>query len=138
MERVKSMSERVETPIQKAFVLYVSDASLEALRALSAVAELAQCGTLVELEPAPITSPQAQYYQAFSGRIPATFGFFDTLMPLCHLPRTQHGLNGYTVVEELSGRDVPPRTLPDILRTVGWQVHYEELTPRSDHPLWWS
>src|SRR5690349_5349408 len=129
------MSQRVEIPIQKAFVLYVPGASLESVRQLSAVAELAQRGALVELEPAPITNPQSQYYQAFSGRIPATFGFFDTLMPLSHLSHTkqisQQGVNGYTVVEELAGRDVPPRILPDILRTVGWQVSYEELTSNT-------
>ncbi len=112
---------------QKAFVFYLSGVSMSEIGELAAVAELAKRGILVELEAAPITGPQTLSYQAFSGRLPASFGFFDTLMPLCHLPRAQEGSDGYTIVEDLSGRDVPPRALPDILRTVGWTVEYEEV-----------
>ncbi|QBD82030.1 hypothetical protein EPA93_41055 [Ktedonosporobacter rubrisoli] len=116
----------IQTNIQKAFVFFLSDARLDDLRELSAVQDLLAQGALVELEPAPITSTQSLYYQAFSGRIPASFGFFDTLMPRCQLPRAQGGGDDYQVVEVNSGRDAAPRLLPDILRTVGWSVDYQE------------
>lgn len=117
--------------IRKAFVLWLSGVRLADLRALAEVESLLQHGVLVELEPSPITGPQAQHYQVSSGKLPAHFGFFDTLMPLCRLPRPQQGMDGYTVMEELAGRDAAPVALPDLLRAVGWQVAYEETSPAA-------
>ncbi len=115
--------------IRKAFVLWLSGTRLADLRALAEVESLLEHGTLVELEPSPITGPQAQHYQVSSGKLPAHFGFFDTLMPLCHLPRPQQGMDGYTVVEESAGRDAAPVMLPDLLRAVGWAVEYKKTLP---------
>jgi hypothetical protein len=115
--------------IRKAFVLWLSGVPLAAIRALAEVESLLAHGTLVELEPSPITGPQAQHYQIFSGKLPAHFGFFDTLMPLCRLPRQQQGMNGYTVMEEQAGRDAAPMTLPDLLRTAGWAVEHKKPSP---------
>jgi Type I phosphodiesterase / nucleotide pyrophosphatase len=112
--------------IRKAFVLWLSGIRLADIRLLAEVESLLKNGALVELDPSPITGPQAQYYQVFSGRLPAHFGFFDTLMPVCHLARPQQGLNGYTVVEEHTGRDAPPQMFPDLLRAAGWAVEYKE------------
>ncbi|GAC1566372.1 MAG: hypothetical protein NVS3B14_08130 [Ktedonobacteraceae bacterium] len=112
--------------IQKAFVLCLSGVCLADIRTLAEVQSLLGYGALVELNPSPITGPQAQRYQIFSGQLPAHFGFFDTLMPLCHIARSQQGLNGYTVMEELSGRDAAPKMLPDLLRSAGWMVEYKE------------
>lgn len=112
--------------IQKAVVLWLGGVRLEDIRALPQVEKLINHGVLVELEPSLITGPQNQQYQALTGRSPASFGFFDTLVPACHLPRSMRGANGYTVVEEHTGRDATPALLTDILRTVGWSVQYEE------------
>ncbi|SRR6266566_7587633 len=115
--------------LRKAFVLWLSGVRLADLRSLAEVKSLAEHGALVELEPPPITGPRAQHYQIFSGQSPAHFGFFDTLMPLCHLPRPRQARNGYTVVEEHSGRDAAPKMLPDLLRAAGWAVEYRETSP---------
>ncbi len=115
--------------IRKAFILWLSGISLTDVRALAEVKSLLEHGTLVELESSPITGPQAQYYQVSSGKLPAHFGFFDTLMPLCRLPRPQQGMDGYTIVEESAGRDAAPMTLPDLLRAAGWEVAFEEIAP---------
>src|SRR5579863_553733 len=115
--------------VRKAFVLWLSGVRLADIRALAKIESLVEDGALVELDPSPITGPQAQRYQAFSGQLPAHFGFFDTLMPLCRLPRPQQGMNGYTVMEELAGRDTAPKMLPDLLRAAGWAVEYKETSP---------
>jgi hypothetical protein len=114
--------------IQKAVVLWVSGPGLTDIRALPEVELLLEQGVLVELEPAPITGPQSQHYQVLSGTLPARFGFFDTLMPLCRLSRPTNGKSGYTVVEEYAGRDTAPKLLTDILRSAGWSAEYEEVS----------
>src|ERR1700694_3277390 len=76
---------------------------------------LLQQGVMVELNPSPITGLRAQHYQALSGHLPAYFGFFDELMP-----------RGYNMIEGSAGGGTAPKLLPDLLRTVGWTVHYEE------------
>jgi len=115
--------------IRRAFVLWLSGVRLADIRALAEVESLLAHGTLVELDPSPITGPQAQHYQVFSGKLPAQFGFFDTLMPLCRLPRPQQGMNGYTIMEEPAGRDAAPAMLPDLLRAAGWTVEYKKIVP---------
>jgi len=115
--------------IQRTLILWLSGASLADMRTLSEMKNLLDRGALVELDPSPITGSQAQHYQAFSGRLPARFGFFDTLIPLCHLPHVQQGVSGYTVVEENAGRDAAPKMLPDLLHAAGWTVEYEETSP---------
>src|SRR5260370_24060700 len=87
------------------------------MRGLTEVEALLKQGAMVELEPSPITEPLLQHYQTLSGRLPEHFGFFDTLVP-----------RNYAVVEESSGRGVTPKLLPDLLRTVGWTVRYEEVS----------
>lgn len=101
---------------RKAIVLWLSGAKLADLEKISTGEMLLKHSAMVELEPSPITGPQSQHYQALSGRLPAYFGFFDTLMP-----------RDYRVVEELTGRGTTPKLLPDLLRTVGWTVLYEEI-----------
>jgi hypothetical protein len=115
--------------IQRAFVLWVSGVSLADINTLSEVEMLRECGALVELDPSPITGPQAQHYQFFSGLLPGHFGFFDTLMPLCHLPQWKQGTSSYTVVESHDGWDATPKMLPDLLRAARWRVQYEQTTP---------
>src|SRR5437588_8040121 len=100
-----------EKGIDKAVVLCLSGARLADIRTLPEVATLLEHGALVELDPAPITGPLAQHYQVFSGKSPASFGFFDTLVP-----------RNYAVIEETAGRGSPPKLLPDLLRSVGWTV----------------
>ncbi len=100
---------------QRAIVLWLSGAKLEDIRGLAEVKTLLDDGALVELDPAPISGRQSQFYQLSSGKEPAGFGFFDTLVP-----------RKYQVTEEISGRGTAPRLLPDVLRTVGWTVSYEE------------
>jgi len=101
---------------QKAIVLWLSGIRLTDIRTLPEVEMLLDRGSLLELNPLPITGPQAQYYQAFSGQLPSSFGFFDTLVP-----------RNYATVEEVAGRGPTPKLLPDLLRTVGWTVQYEEV-----------
>jgi hypothetical protein len=102
---------------------------LDDIRTLVQVQSLAQRGVLVELEPAPITGPRSQHYQLLSGRLPAGFGFFDTLMPLCHLPHPLQGSDGYDVVEVLEAMDSAPHMLPDLLAAAGWMTEYVETAP---------
>ncbi len=101
---------------QRAVIIWLSGAVSASIRDLPEVQALARRAAFIELDPAPISSPQAHYYQAFSGRLPATFGFFDTLLP-----------RNYDIIEETTGRGTPPRLLPDLLRTVGWTVSFEEV-----------
>ena len=121
--------ENVYKGVRKAFILWLSGACLADIRTLAGIEDVIKSGALVELEPTPITGSRAQHYQVFSGRLPASFGFFDTLMPLCHLPRPYQGMSGYSVVEEHAGRDVAPKMLPDLLLAAGWSVEYQEITP---------
>jgi hypothetical protein len=116
---------------QRAFVLYVSGVGVPEIRGLTEVEKLMKCGVMVELESTPITGPQAHYYQLFSGQSPARFGFFDTLMPRCHLPQWQQGTSSYAVAETDSGPDAAPRMLPDLLRAAGWEVAFEETSPAA-------
>src|SRR2546421_553529 len=101
--------------IQKAVVLWLSGAQFADIRALPQVETLMKQGAMVELEPSPIVEPLTRHYQVLSGQLPENFGFFDTLIP-----------QNYAIIEESSGRGVPPKLLPDVLRTVGWTVRYEE------------
>ena len=100
---------------QRAIVLWLSGIELEEISAIPEVEMIMQRGAIVELDSLPITGPVAQNYQVFSGRSPASFGFFDTLVP-----------HDYSVVEESGGRGVNPKLFPDFIRTVGWTVKYEE------------
>ena len=102
---------------QKAVLLWLSGARFSEIRTLPGVEALIERGATVELNPAPITGTQAQHYQVFSGKLPASFGFFDAFVA-----------RNYTVTEETSGRGATPSLLPDLLRTVGWTVAYEETT----------
>ncbi len=99
----------------KAIVLWLSGARLGDIRALPEVETLLKGGALVDLEASPIAEPMTQHFQAMTGRTPECFGFFDTLVP-----------RNYAVVEQRNGRGATPRLLPDMLRTVGWSVVYQE------------
>src|SRR5436305_8485884 len=105
---------------QRAVILYFSGVHLADISTYTEVEALMKHGVSVELQPMPITGLQAQEYQVFSGRLPAHFGFFDTLMPLCRLSRLQQGADSYDIVEEYAGRDAPPKMLPELLRAAGW------------------
>ncbi len=107
-----------ERSIERAVILWLSGARLDDVRGLPEVQALLKRGAMVELEPSPITGLQAQHYQVMTGQSPASFGFFDTLIP-----------QKYSVVEDATGRGPIPRLLPDMLRTVGWTVSYEEVQP---------
>src|SRR5215469_3137365 len=100
---------------QRAIMLWLSGMRLADIRSLPAVVALSRHGALVELEPLPITGPQAQYFQLFSGCSPASFGFFDTLVP-----------SNYIIKEDLTGRGETPILLPDMLHSAGWSVEYQE------------
>jgi hypothetical protein len=104
-----------DTTLQKAAVLWLSGVRLADIRTLPEVEKLIDAGAMVELDPLPITGLQAQHYQVCGGKSPATFGFFDTLVS-----------RNYAVTEEVTGRGSSPKLLPDLLRTVGWTVAYEE------------
>ena len=104
-----------DTAPQKAVLLWFSGVRLADIRTLPAVEALIARGAMVELDPASITGPQAQHYQIFSGKLPASFGFFDTFVA-----------RNYVVTEEINGRGTTPALLPDLLRTVGWSVDYQE------------
>ncbi|TMC24347.1 MAG: hypothetical protein E6J33_01235 [Chloroflexi bacterium] len=108
------MSE-TDATMQKVAVLWLSGARLADIRKLPEVEKLLDAGAMVELDPLPITGLQAQHYQVLSGKSPASFGFFDTLVS-----------RNYAVTEEVTGRGSSPKLLPDLLRTVGWTVAYEE------------
>ncbi|SRR6266487_2663464 len=100
---------------QKAIIFWLSGAELAPIRTLPEVETLLKQGAMVELEASPIVEPLSQNYQTLSGRLPEHFGFFDSLMP-----------RNYAIVEQASGRGETPKLLPDLLRTVGWTVKYEE------------
>ena len=103
---------------QKAVLLWLSGLRLADARSIPAVDDLITRGVTVEFDPRPITGPQAQFFQAMSGQFPASFGFFDTLVA-----------RNYVVSEDDKGRGPTPKLLPDLLRTVGWTVAYEEAEP---------
>lgn len=100
---------------EKAIVLWLRGVCLADMRTIPEVEALMQVGAAVELDPLPITGMQLQHYQVLSGHKPECFGFFDTL-----------ALRGANVVEELSGRDTPPKLLPALLSAAGWTVQYQE------------
>jgi hypothetical protein len=104
--------------IQKAILLWLSGVRLENIRTLPEVSELLNHSAMVELDVSPITGRQSQHYQVLSGRQPSSFGFFDTLVP-----------REYTVVEETTGRGTTPKLLPEIMKTAGWKIDYEEIQP---------
>lgn len=108
------MNNADQTP-QKAIILWLTGTRLSDIRSLPDVQALIERGAMVELAPSPITGPQSQLYQVLSGRSPASFGFFDELVP-----------RNYAVVRESTGRGPTPNLLPDLLRTVGWTTRYEE------------
>lgn len=108
--------------IQKAILLHVNGLRLDDIRAVPEVEKLLHDGVVLELEPTLITEPQNQQYQALTGRFPASFGFFDTLMPACHLAQTTQTASGYTIVEEHAGRDTTPPFLAERLQNAGWHV----------------
>ena len=114
------------TGVHNAFLLWLSGTRLADARTLPEIEDLMEQGALVEVDPSPITGPLAQHYQIFSGQSPARSGFFDTLLPQCHLPDPQRSMHGYAVGEAHAGRGIPPQMLPDLLRTAGWSVEYEE------------
>src|ERR1051326_5849167 len=100
---------------QRAVIVWLSGARLADIRTLPGVEKLLDAGAMVELDSSPIISLQAQHYQVLSGKSPASFGFFDTFVS-----------RNYAVTEEVTGRGGSPKLLPDIGRTVGWTVSYEE------------
>ena len=104
-----------DVTIAKVAVVWLSGARLAEIRTLPEVEKLLDAGAMVELDPSPITGLQAQHYQVLTGKSPSSFGFFDTLVS-----------RNYTVTEEVAGRGSSPKLFPDILRTVGWTVAYEE------------
>src|SRR2546421_8099093 len=101
--------------MQKASVVWFNGGPLSNIRSTPEVGKLLDAGATVELDPSPVTGLQAQHYQVLSGKSPASFGFFDTLVS-----------RNYAVTEEVTGRGSTPKLLPDLLRTVGWTVAYEE------------
>jgi hypothetical protein len=105
-----------EKHIEKAVILWLSGVRLADIRTLPEIADLSEQGSLVELDPTPITGQLSQHYQILSGTSPASFGFFDTLVA-----------HNYIVVEETTGRGPTPRLFPDLLRSVGWTVRFEEI-----------
>src|SRR5205085_10529911 len=107
-----------QTNNERVVILWLSGIRLADIRSLPDVTALLERGALVELDPAPITGPLAQHYQVFSGKSPASFGFFDTLVA-----------RNYAVTKETTGRGSAPKLLPDLLRSVGWTVRYEETQP---------
>jgi hypothetical protein len=117
----------VNRETQRAAILWLSGVRLEDILSHPEVRILKERGAMVELVSSPITSPRANHFQVLSGRLPASFGFFDTLVPLCHLPRSSQGSNGYDVVEEYEGRDTTPNLLHDLLSKAGWMVEYKEI-----------
>src|SRR5213594_981888 len=104
----------VDKRTQRAIILCLSGVHLADISTHAEVKALMKQGVSVELQSMPITGLQAQQYQVFSGRLPAHFGLFDTLMPLCRLSRPQQRVDGYAIVKEYAGRDTPPKMLPEL------------------------
>ncbi|HVB73148.1 MAG TPA: hypothetical protein VNE38_06280 [Ktedonobacteraceae bacterium] len=119
------------TTMQKAVVLWISGLPFADISAVAEVETLAAQGFKVELIPSLITGLQSQYFQVLGGKAPATFGFFDTLMPAHQLARPANGTSGYRIEEDLSGRDSAPRFFTDLLRNAGWTVELVETSPRE-------
>lgn len=101
---------------KKAVLLWISGIGLVHARAIPEMETLMQRGATVEFESMPITGSQSHYYQVTTGRRPACFGFFDTL-----------ALRGYSVVEQLEGRDTPPDSLLALMKAAGWTASYNEV-----------
>lgn len=106
--------------LEKAIVLWLSGVRLSDICALPEVTRLAESGAMVELDASPITGSLNQHYQILSGRDPSSFGFFDTIVP-----------RDYRVIEQSAGRGSMPKLLPDLLRSAGWTVQYEETQPEE-------
>jgi Type I phosphodiesterase / nucleotide pyrophosphatase len=109
-------------------VLWVSGARLTDMGALAEIEDLRSRGALVELEPSPITGPAGQHFQCMCGVSPAHFGFFDELVPHCHLPAGRDE-SRYALVETGGGGAATPKMLPDLLKAKGWEVTCEEALP---------
>jgi hypothetical protein len=126
--------------LQKAFVLWLSGGRLAQLQALPDVQQLIGHGVTIELESSPIIEPLAQQYEMEYGQSPASFGFFDSLVPACHHPDPQRTIDGYSVIEQQGGRGSPPPSMPQILREAGWHVEYAEvpLAQLSDTAQGWT
>jgi len=108
--------------IQRAVILRLSGIRLEDIRLLPEIEQLIRKGVMLELEPMLITDSQNQEYQALTGQYPANFGFFDSLMPACHLAHSGQSVSDYTVIEEHSGRDTTPAFLTEHMQNAGWNV----------------
>ena len=102
--------------IQKAILFWLSGVRLADIRSLPEVSKLIDHGSIVELGASPITGRQNQHYQVLSGKDPSSFGFFDTVVP-----------HEYSVLEKTTGWGTTPKLLPEILRTAGWMISYEEI-----------
>lgn len=102
-------------PHKKAIIFWLNGASLADVRSIAEVNTLMQQGATTELVSSPITNTHSHYYQLMTGRHPACFGFFDTQVA-----------RGYSVVEELAGRDRPPATIGDQL--ADWEFICKEVT----------
>lgn len=111
---------------QRAVVLWISGLAYADIGGIAEIEALAARGVKVELTPSLIAGKQSSYYQVMSGRAPASFGFFDSLVPAYQLPRSSPGQRTYHVVEGNDGRDAAPRFFPDILRSCGWSVEFTE------------
>ena len=111
-------------------MLWVSGARLTDMVALAEIELLRDRGALVELESSPMTGTAIQHYQFLCGESPAHFGFFDELIPHCHLPYGKDE-GSYAVVETGAGPAAAPKMLPDLLRAQGWEVTFEETLSTS-------
>src|SRR5579862_5793938 len=111
---------------QKAVIFWVSGLAHSDISGIAEIEALGAQGVNADLVPSLITGKQSAYYQIMSGSAPATFGFFDSLMPAYQAARPLQGHSGYDVVEEKDGRDAAPRFFPDILRSCGWSVEFVE------------
>jgi hypothetical protein len=113
---------------KKAIIFWLNGLSWPAIQNVPEVEQLAQRGVRTVLTSSPIVGPQSHFYQVLTGKSPARFGFFDTLLPLSRLSRPSGGKSGYTVVEEHTGRDATPPFFPELLRFAGYAAQFEEVS----------
>lgn len=111
---------------QRAVILWISGLAYSDISGIAEIEALGAQGVKAELVPSLLAGKQSCYYQVMSGSAPASFGFFDSLMPAYQVSRASQGQSGYQVVEENNGRDTAPRFFPDILRSCGWSVETTE------------